>query len=273
MPELPEVHTIANDLNKHIKGAKIIDIKIAANYNVHPSNTEFLDKLKGKTIRNVKRIAKNILVEVEDMGFIHFHLAMTGRILLREGKTLDNWTRVAFLLEIEGNQKILKFTDMRMFGKTGFYRDITSSGLDTKYGPDLINNPPKLDEFIKAIKKRKTSIKNALLDQSVVAGLGNIYATDALFLAGINPERSTATLTESETEKLLNAALTVLNEGIKYRGSTLADKMYVDIFGNSGEYQNHFKIYSKDKCPNCGSKVSVKKINGRGTYFCPNCQK
>lgn len=273
MPELPEVHTITNDLKKNIIGAQIIDIKIDPNYKVMPDNNSFVERVKGQKITGVSRIAKNILIELENTGVLHFHLAMTGRILLRDKKTPDNWTRVVFLLKTDNSSQILKFSDMRMFGKVGFFADLAGSNLAKKYGPDLISATPNPDSFAKAIKSKKSSIKNVLLDQSVIAGLGNIYATEALFLAGINPSRLSNTLSQDELQKLLTASLTVLNEGITHRGSTLPDKMYVDIFGNPGSYQDHFKIYLKDKCPRCGSNVLNTKINGRSTYHCPNCQK
>ncbi|NMB70157.1 bifunctional DNA-formamidopyrimidine glycosylase/DNA-(apurinic or apyrimidinic site) lyase [candidate division WWE3 bacterium] len=273
MPELPEVHTITNDLKKSIIGAQILDVKIDPQYKVIPDNNSFVKLVKGKKITGVSRIAKNILIELENTGILHFHLAMTGRILLRDKKTPDNWTRVVFLLKADNYSRILKFSDMRMFGKVGFYADLAGSNLLKKYGPDLIFATPDLDSFSKAIKNKKSSIKNVLLDQSVVAGLGNIYATEALFLAGIDPSRLSNTLSKDELQKLLTAAITVLNEGIAHRGSTLPDKMYVDIFGNPGSYQEHFKIYLKDKCPRCGSGVLNTKINGRSTYHCPSCQK
>jgi formamidopyrimidine-DNA glycosylase len=273
VPELPEVQTIINDLNKHLAGAKIVDIKIGNNYSARPDNQTFINALKGKKIRTVSRIAKNILLEIEQNGIMHIHLAMTGRILLTDKESPDNWTRVSFKLEIEGVHKYLKFTDVRKFGKIGFFSDITASGLLEKYGPDLVSAPPTLDMFAKAIRKRNSSIKTVLLDQKVVAGLGNIYATDALFIAGIDPTRNSKTLTDEELEKLLDAAKTVLKEGIEHRGSTMPDKMYVDVFGKSGKYQDHFKMYLKTICPSCGENVINKKINGRGSYYCPKCQK
>ena len=273
VPELPEVHTITNDLKKTLTGAKIVDIKIGPNYTARPDNNTFVKSIKGKQIVNVKRIAKNILIEMEKGALLHVHLAMTGRILLTDKESLDNWTRVSFKLDVANKHKFLKFTDVRKFGKIGFFPDITSTGLLTKYGPDLVSSPPTIESFAKSIKKKNSSIKTVLLDQKVVAGLGNIYATDALFLAGIDPSRNSRSLTEEELEKLLKAAISVLNEGIQHRGSTMPDKMYVDIFGKSGSYQEHFKMYLHSKCPKCGGNVINKKINGRGSYFCPNCQK
>lgn len=273
VPELPEVHTIAQDLHKHLQGATIVKVMVGDNYAARPDNKTFIESVTGKKIISITRIAKNIIVNMAPQGIIHIHLAMTGRILLYDKHFPDNWTRVVFQLSTGKNEQFLHFTDVRKFGKIGFFADITKTGLHEKYGPDLITAPPTKDYFSMAIKKKNSSIKSVLLDQSVVAGLGNIYATDALFLAGIDPSRNSRSLTDDEIEKLLESAIFVLKEGIKHRGSTMPDKMYVDIFGKSGEYQDHFKMYLKTKCPNCGENVINKKINGRGSYYCPHCQK
>jgi formamidopyrimidine-DNA glycosylase len=123
------------------------------------------------------------------------------------------------------------------------------------------------------LRSKNTIIKTALLEQSIVAGLGNIYATDALWLAKIHPETKTQSLMPEQVQILLNSAKEILLEGIKHRGSTLPDEAYVDIFGKPGSHQNYFRIYGKTYCPDCKTKVEYKKLNGRGTYFCPKCQK
>ena len=110
------------------------------------------------------------------------------------------------------------------------------------------------------------------MDQSIVAGLGNIYATDSLFLAGIHPETKTQNIDLNSAKKLLNAMSLIVNEGIEHRGSTLEDEMYVDAFGKPGTHQKYFRVYGKKACINCNNKISVKKINGRGTYYCSFCQ-
>lgn len=274
MPELPEVQTIVSDLTKSILDYVIKDSIISEGYTALPTNETFTNAILEKRIRNIERIAKNILVHLEDGTIIHFHLAMTGQILLKDfyDYSPSGWLRV--LIKIQNNQhtKYILFNDMRKFGKIAVINQQDRKKLIEKYGPEPIEKNLKLETFIKQIKSKKTNIKNALLDQKVISGLGNIYATDALFLAGIYPETSTQKLTNEQFEKLFNSSQQVLNEGIEHRGSTLDDKKYVDIFGNEGSHQNHFKIYSKQECPKCSTKVTVKKINGRSTYFCTNCQ-
>jgi formamidopyrimidine-DNA glycosylase len=144
--------------------------------------------------------------------------------------------------------------------------------LTEKYGLDPLEKSVTPEKFLKAVKSKRTNIKNVLMDQKIMSGIGNIYATDALFLAGINPLLPTQNMSLEMAEKMLSSVRDVLTEGIKNRGSTLPDKMYVDIFGKTGNQQNHFKVYLKTKCTNCGSSIKFIKINGRGSYFCPTCQ-
>lgn len=273
MPELPEVYTITSDLNKNIKGWKITNVYLGKEYKTNVEHSLFHKQLLGLRVTNVNRIAKNILIEMENSTFIRIHLAMSGQILLRDPEHKeDRWTRL--LLEIEnGNEKKqLRFTDMRMFGKVQILNTDEVSKLKEKYGIEPISENASEKEFYKAIKSKKTNIKNVLLDQNRISGLGNIYATDALFIAGINPKKNTKDITEEEASRLYLASKEILEQGILHRGSTLPDKMYVDIFGNPGSQQDNFRIYLKKDCPKCNTRVEFIKLNGRGTYFCPDCQ-
>jgi formamidopyrimidine-DNA glycosylase len=159
-----------------------------------------------------------------------------------------------------------------MFGKVELIQKSKVISLRKKYGPEALDKKLTPEKFLECLGSKRTNIKNALLDQKVVSGLGNIYATDALFLAGIHPETKTSEINLESAEKLLEAARSVLEEGIKNRGSTLPDKMYVDIYGKPGNQQKYFKIYMQKVCPRCKERVKFKKISGRGTYFCNHCQ-
>ncbi len=218
-------------------------------------------------------MAKNIKIDMEYGNSILIHMAMTGQVLLRQkSHKPDMFMRVLFMLENEGSDLHMRFCDMRMFGKVVLADSQALANLALKYGPEPLDRNFKAKEFHAKLLSKKTSIKNALLDQQIVSGLGNIYATDAQFMSGINPEVNTKELTEKQAEILLQNAKEILEEGIQHRGSTLGDKMYIDAFVNEGTHQNYFRIYNKEQCPKCNSKVEYKKINGRGTYFCPNCQ-
>lgn len=273
MPELPEVHTITSDLKKHIKGATIKSITINNSFKVSPQAREFKKLLKNKTIKNIKRVAKNIVLELDSGDFLVMHLAMTGQILFRVADfKKDRWTRVIFFLEKEGKKGELRYTDMRMFGKVRIFNKENINDLYNKYGPDPIKDDFSHEQFWDIIQSKKTNIKNALLDQKLIAGIGNIYANDALWVAKIHPESKTSEITIPTAKKLLSAIRKILKESIKNRGSTLGDKMYVDIFGKFGTHQNYFRIYGKEECSRCAIPTSFKKINGRGTYFCESCQ-
>lgn len=273
MPEFPEVHTISQDLKKNIVGFTIKNIQISKYYKL-PSNIKLdLKKLIGKEIQDVDNIAKNIVIKLDENNFLVFHLAMTGRILLREPSSKsDNWVKVVLELHKSKSIKHLRFTDMRQFGKVSVLSEKNLDALASKYGLMPLDTSVSPENLLIAIKSKRTNIKNVLLDQNIISGLGNIYATDALFLAKINPKTTTQDITLESAEKLLKSIREILNEGIKNRGSTLPDKMYVDIFGEPGSQQDHFKIYLKNICDVCNSKVEFIKINGRGTYFCPSCQ-
>ncbi len=273
MPELPEVHTISTDLNGAISGFKISDVAILGGYKVLPDTPTFLKHLKGKKINKVDRIAKNIRFHIDTEHFMLIHLAMTGQVLIRDPKhKSDKFVRIIFTLTDGEKEVHVKFCDMRMFGKVAL---LESSQIDTfkkKYGPEPISDSITPEMFLNQVKSKRTNIKNALLDQSIISGLGNIYATDSLFLAGINPYTPTQDFDSEMAEKLLETSRSQLLEGIKHRGSTLDDRMYIDAFGKEGTHQNHFKIYGKLVCPNCQSQVVFSKLNGRGTYHCPICQ-
>ena len=273
MPELPEVHTIVTDLKKHVQGATITSVKVIGEFKVSPEPNAFKKKLTGKKISNVKRIAKNIVIELEPAGILIIHLAMTGQVLFRRvGFKTDRWTRVIFNLEKDGKKGELRYTDMRMFGKVQAISNKDLSQLEEKYGPDPLDKSLTSQKLLEILQKKRTNIKNALLDQKLLAGIGNIYANDALWLAEIHPETKTKDLTIPMAKKLLGAVREILIESIKHRGSTLSDKMYVDIFGRFGKHQNYLKIYGKEECSRCEIPTVFKKINGRGTFFCDSCQ-
>jgi formamidopyrimidine-DNA glycosylase len=274
MPELPEIHTIASDLKKNIEGFVIKGVEIENGYKVNPSNEMFAQRIVGASVDKVARIGKNIVLKLNSDNFITFHLAMTGRILLKDPK-LPKDPHQKVQLSLSNNEKNLaiRFCDARMFGKVGVWSGQEIKKLKDKYGPDVIMQEISPTDFLERLKSKNTAIKNALLEQTIVAGLGNIYATDALWMARIHPETKTRELDIERATDLLKSAKEILTEGILHRGSTLPDEAYVDIFGRPGSHQNHFRIYGKTHCPICKSKVDYKKINGRGTYFCPNCQK
>jgi formamidopyrimidine-DNA glycosylase len=273
MPELPEVQTITLGLDQHIKGFTISQITFDKGYNSRPNNKVFAKTVLGKKVLSVERIAKNIIIKLNGEQNILIHLGMSGKVLLHHKTPVaDRWARASLVLKKGKQLTYMNFCDTRKFGKIALISDQEIKKLPSKYGFDPVKNPLSLKEFETLIKKHKTNIKSVLLNQKVISGLGNIYATDALFLSGINPKQHPAKISSLQLEKLLKSAIKVLTEGINHKGSTLSDRAYVDIFGQDGGYQNRFKMYAQEKCPNCKTQVTYIKLSGRGTYFCPVCQ-
>jgi formamidopyrimidine-DNA glycosylase len=273
MPELPEVHTITKDLNKYAAGYTIKRAVIAKKYNVLPDNNTFVESVEEKTIGGAERIAKNILLRLEGNKYIRFHLAMSGKLLLREPEVKDDkWVRLVLLLERYSTQKNLLFSDMRMFGKVELLDERGREMLKESIGLNVLDETLTPAKFLAKLKSKRTNVKNALLDQHLFAGLGNIYATDALFEAGIHPETKTAEINSEKATKLLSGIQKILQQGIENRGATLPDKMYVDLFGKGGTQQEHFRVYMRKRCKVCASPIQYYKLNGRGTYSCPTCQ-
>lgn len=282
MPELPEVTTIVSQLQKEIVGQTIADVQSINGYKTTPEFKEFRQKVTGQKVMSVKRIAKNIVIQITNN--IVIHLAMTGRLLLRQkDQKEDPWTRLIFVLR-EGPsssrtvlpvERELRFCDARLFG---FVRLMNQTELDqyaSKYGPDALDENLSPTVFLAQLQKKKTVVKRALLEQEIIAGAGNIYVNDSLWLAGIHPETLTQQVTEEQATRLLTALKTILEEGIEHRGSTLGDKMYVDVYGREGEHQNYFRVFGKEgqACPRCSAIINYIDIGGRGTFFCPKCQK
>lgn len=271
MPEMPEVHTITEDLKKYAANAVIKNVVIRGEYQTVPDNTTFLDATKNQKIVRTLRIAKNIILELESGDFIQIHLAMTGKLLLREkGFKDDRWERVVFHLEKKQKAFELRFCDMRMFGKVVLLNEDELEMLQQKYGPEPLQENLTPKAFLRHLQSKNSNIKNVLLDQNIVAGMGNVYVTDALWIAEIHPETKTREFNLEMAAKLLEASRKILEEGIKNRGISMSD--YVDLFGKKGKQQEHFRVYGKSICERCNTQVDFKKINGRGTYFCTNCQ-
>lgn len=270
MPELPEVQNIIEDLRpkisgKIIKGAQILSCR--------PGGNEYrlLDLVGNHVIRTVSRKGKCIIFELSEGYKLLFHLGMTGQLLFRKddgrGET-DSHTRVVFFLD--GNDHLV-FNDMRRFGWIELQpRETKTSGYVGRLGADALTIDS--EAFKRTVHLRKRTIKGVLLDQSVISGIGNIYADESLFEAGIHPLRRADTLTETELNALYQAIRTVLKKAISYGGSTVKDYKLPD--GSSGSFQNQHKVYQRagKACLRCGAKIIRLKVSGRGTCVCLKCQ-
>ncbi len=281
MPELPEVETIRRQLEKEIVGCTIADVWYDREKMLRPSVEEFVKGVRGKKIAGVSRRAKLLIFVVAGLvpargdhkgrNYITCHLRLSGRLFVRqEGNKPDDYAHV--ILRFEGGRE-LRFSEMRLFGYMEYLPDQASlERILSKYGPEPLDDLTA-DKFYSILQKTKKPIKPVLLDQSKLSGVGNIYANDALFLAKIHPQTPAKSLNRRQSDNLLEAIEQVLKEGLKYGGAS--DQWYLQVHGERGSYQDHFKVYGRtgQDCIVCGTKIERVALGGRGTFYCPKCQK
>ena len=274
MPELPEVETITKGLREAIKGQKIIKIEILEPKSVVFLGQTFIKKVKGQKIEDIKRRAKLLMFTLGGNVFMLVHLKITGQLIIHDEKdALDKFTRVVFYLS---NRKKLYFNDLRKFG---YLKLFNKESLETElkrlnFGPEPLEKEFTLPVFENIlIRRKKMAIKPLLMEQSLIAGIGNIYAAEACFVAGIRPTRRAGTLKKEEIKKLHEAVIKVLKESLKY-GGTSADS-YVDAYGKEGTFEKRLKVYGRknQNCYRCSGRVIRIAQAGRGTFYCPKCQK
>ncbi len=269
------MHTIACGLEPETAGRVIQAVDILWPGSVHGPVTAFQDALAGASVVSVGRRAKLLLFHLEGAGgaplVMAAHLKMTGRFFFPEGgPTADSHARVVFRLD---NCRELVFHDMRKFG---YVRLFTPGQLqEWDFYKNLGPEPLELDAagFLDRFRNRRGSIKALLLNQSVIAGIGNIYADESLFRAGIRPDAQANQVSEARLKRLYTAVQDVLQEAIAACGSSIRD--YRDARGDAGAFQNSFRVYGRKglSCPVCGRALHGVKVAGRSSCFCPLCQR
>jgi formamidopyrimidine-DNA glycosylase len=281
MPELPEVETIVRTLRPQVENRRITRV-LTLLPRVLQAGGELLPALGGGVIRAVRRRAKLLLLDVEarEPLLMAFHLKMTGRFFVYpEGTEPQKHTRLIVDLEAErpaqgGGMSRLFFDDMRTFGYCRVMRpaDLAFWKFYAALGPEPLETPAEELAARFALKGRSASIKAVLLDQSVVAGVGNIYADESLFRAGIAPAARASGLAPERLLPLAQALQGVLRQSVEECGSSIRD--YRDALGNAGAFQNSFAVYGKKggNCPACGTALVSSRVAGRGTTHCPRCQ-
>lgn len=306
MPELPEVETIRLGLEKYLVEREIVDIEIR----VPKLFVGSAERIIGAKITGLKRLGKGLIIELDNDFVLAIHLKMTGQLIYQDNKTKNlilsskiggatlpsKYSHVIFKLKTQGsklkttvqNSKLrnefgnayLYYNDLRRFGWIKVVRkdELMQIPFFKEMGPEpLVSNSSKnnltIKQFNNIISKSNTPIKILLMDQKKISGIGNIYANDSLFDAKIAPQRSAKQITPKETEKLYSSILKVLKKGLEYGGSS--DENFVNALGQEGNYQNHALVYDREGEPCRVCKNSIKKIflGGRGTYFCPACQR
>jgi len=264
MPELPEVETIRRDMEPYVLGRAIKAVKALRARNVLKGiSAKGLQKaLKGQKIEKVERRGKFLIFKLASGNCLVIHLGMTGRVL----KAPDRFVKVTFMLS---GGRSFYFSDIRMFGKVMFFRSYPTF----KLGPEPLADDFTVARFKELLKGRGGNIKALLLNQKFLAGVGNIYASEALFRAGIAPRRRAGSLKPQEIIKLHQALRRVLSEGIKYRGTSVSD--YRDAEGKAGGYQHRLRVYDREgrPCLRCKTPIRRMVIGQRSTYYCPKCQK
>jgi formamidopyrimidine-DNA glycosylase len=271
MPELPEVETIKRDLDRLIVGRKISEITTDSPKQVQPSLAEVKKAIVGTKIKKIRRRAKVLQIFLSNGQILVVHLKLTGRLLVRkEGTPKDDWQHVTISLS---GKKELRFADLRKFGWIRLLKNQELRIMNHEFGIEPLTPAFKFEKFFQVIRSSSRPVKIILMDQKRIAGIGNIYANDALFLAKIDPRRPANKVTEKEASKLFKAIEKVLRAGIKYRGAS--DQYYLDALGRKGAYQDHFLTYGRQgkKCFDCQGKIKKIKLGGRGTFFCPACQR
>lgn len=272
MPELPEVETIARGLHKRVTGDVIESVWIGKKTNLLKSPAAKISKaLEGSRIHAFRRIGKHLVADLDDAKTGEakaqwiIHLGMTGRMLLctPDAERAKHTHLVATLK----SRRELRFIDPRRFGKLQIMTpgEFRASGVEP-IGADR-------EKFASLFKGRKTPIKSALLNQALLTGIGNIYADESLFRAGIRPKRHTASLTHHDLTRLYDAIQKVLAEAIAAGGSSISD--YVDDAGNAGFFQLQHHVYQREAAPCLICKTPIKRlaIAGRSSHYCPTCQK
>lgn len=269
MPELPEVETVKNELTPHVLGRTFTGITLLWDGIVKaPSTEEFRSRLTGQKIAGLSRHGKYLVLALDTDDRLVIHMKMSGSLLLsRDSREPPQYTRAIF--HLDGGTRIF-FRDPRKFGRVWLVRDWTT--VTRKLGPEPLEPEFTPQVLAQRLKNRKAPIKALLCDQSVIAGIGNMYADEALFAAVIHPLRSGASLTPEETGRLHHAIQQTLRAAIGKKGASIVN--YYRPGGETGTAHVEFKVaHGRGKnCPNCGSPIQRIPVRNRGTYFCPKCQ-
>ena len=270
MPELPEVETVVRGLRAPLIGRRILSMWHDWAATIHsPASSEFARRIAKQEIKRVRRRGKYILIDLARDTLV-IHLKMSGRLYVAaedSQQEADRWVHLRFELD-DGMQ--LRFSDVRKFGRAYLTDDVER--LLAHLGPEPLSEAWTLEHFRAGMKGRKRAIKALLLDQEFVAGVGNIYADEALFRAGVHPAIAAGCMDDAATEKLRDAVIDALRAGIKHEGASIS--WYRKPDGQKGQSQDHFFVYGRAglPCLTCGTAINKIRVAQRGTHFCPVCQ-
>jgi formamidopyrimidine-DNA glycosylase len=271
MPELPEVETVVRELRPSLLGRRITSVWKSRHSLRRSWKRAWNAQLEERTIRDVRRRGKWIVVDLDDGRRVLLHLGMTGQLTVHALEEVER-DHTHLIVGLDGDRQ-LRFRDIRRFGSASLFAgeaELTAFFDAMGLGPEPFDLPP--GHWKKHMAATARCLKAVLLDQRVVAGVGNIYADESLFLAKLHPERRGCDLKPAESARLGRAVAAVLTSAIERRGSTIRD--YVGGSGLQGEYQNEFRVYGRtgEPCPRCRTPISRIRLAGRSTHFCSECQ-
>jgi formamidopyrimidine-DNA glycosylase len=278
--ELPEVEVVRRDLEKEMVGKRFKEVEVRPHRNAmriirrHARRKEFSDRLAGKKVTKVDRKGKYVLMYLEGGDVLVTHFGMSGQFIRgTKRQSLPTHTHVVFDL-VQGGD--LRYVDPRTFGELfvtstdelGKIRELDHIAIDP------LEDTFTWQEFSAELARRATKLKPLLMDQKFISGLGNIYSDEVLFAAGLRHDRMSDSLSSQEVRRLYRAMREILQDAVRFRGTTLGDEAYVDLFGKPGEFQTELKVYGRKgmACRRCRTPIDSVKINGRTSYFCPQCQ-
>jgi formamidopyrimidine-DNA glycosylase len=278
VPELPEVETIRRDLEKDIVGRRIKSVEVKGSRSIrrHPKPAALNSLVESKRVNGVRRSGKYLLMDLEGDVLLVVHLGMSGQLLRAKSQKepLPDHTHLVFVFTQGGE---LRFVDPRTFGEV--FATPVAEIPDrfpefAKLGFDPLEDVMSWTSFGELLVKRPVALKALLMDQSFVAGIGNIYSDEILFAAGLRYDRLSTTLSSQEIRRLYRSMVETLSEAVKHRGSSLADEQYRDIFGEIGDYQGQHQVYGREgqACRRCHAPVVREKVSGRSTFYCARCQ-
>jgi len=278
LPELPEVETIRRQLNKLLRGRKIVKVEVSLPKMVKASLEQFRKIVAGAKINCVARRAKILIFELSNGWSLLVHLKLSGRLIFRkkEERLQEQDTKWNHLIYEFSDGSRLFHNDLRQFG---YVKLVKTEELDEffkkeKLGPEPLEKDFVLDDFSVLLRKRPNwKVKQFLMDPQNIAGIGNIYSDEILFFGGVHPLRRVGDLKAAEIKKIFGGIKKILPEALKLRGSS--DNDYLDALGKKGDYVPRLLVYGREgeKCKKCGGSVQRLKIGGRSAHFCAKCQK
>ena len=274
------MEVMRRDLEKDVVGRKVTAAEVRPSKNAmriirrHGKRKEFTDRLVGRKFTKLERRGKYLLLTLDDGDVLVVHFGMSGQFVRGTKRvTLPQHTHVVLTFAQGGD---LRYIDPRTFGEMfvtaadelGKVKELQHIAIDP------LDHVFTWNAFGAALATRAAKMKQTLMDQKFISGLGNIYSDEVLFAAGLRYDRMSDTLSSQEVRRLYRAMQEVLQEAIRYRGTTLDDEAYVDLFGKPGEFQNELKVYGRAglPCRRCRTPIQAVKISGRNAYFCPQCQ-